>query len=61
MTRPWQPTTQRFQAVFKLFGKELRLRQVTEVPSVVIQPLGLKPDGSYYDKTDMATWLDGTS
>ena len=28
--------------------------EVTEVPSVVIQPLGLKPDGSYYDKTDMA-------
>ncbi|CAJ1454532.1 unnamed protein product, partial [Effrenium voratum] len=27
--------------------------EVTEVPSVVIQPLGLKPDGSYYDKTDM--------
>ncbi|CAE7290079.1 unnamed protein product [Symbiodinium sp. CCMP2592] len=27
--------------------------EVSEVPSVVIQPLGLKPDGSYYDKTDM--------
>merc|ERR1719162_1877879 len=27
--------------------------EVTEVPSVVIQPLGLKPDGSVYDKTDM--------
>eukprot|EP00441_Pelagodinium_beii_P037451 CAMPEP_0197626938 /NCGR_PEP_ID=MMETSP1338-20131121/5696_1 /TAXON_ID=43686 ORGANISM="Pelagodinium beii, Strain RCC1491" /NCGR_SAMPLE_ID=MMETSP1338 /ASSEMBLY_ACC=CAM_ASM_000754 /LENGTH=155 /DNA_ID=CAMNT_0043197535 /DNA_START=65 /DNA_END=532 /DNA_ORIENTATION=+ len=27
--------------------------EVTEVPSVVIQPLGLKPDGSFYDKTDM--------
>merc|ERR1719277_2622652 len=27
--------------------------EVTEVPSVVIQPLGLKPDGSAYDKTDM--------
>merc|ERR1719190_330933 len=27
--------------------------EVTEVPSVVIQPLGLKPDGSPYDKTDM--------
>mmetsp|Transcript_19110 Transcript_19110/g.42135 ORF Transcript_19110/g.42135 Transcript_19110/m.42135 type:complete len:156 (+) Transcript_19110:78-545(+) len=27
--------------------------EVTEVPSVVIQPLGLKPDGSNYDKTDM--------
>eukprot|EP00931_Biecheleriopsis_adriatica_P014700 TRINITY_DN1166_c0_g1_i3.p1 TRINITY_DN1166_c0_g1~~TRINITY_DN1166_c0_g1_i3.p1 ORF type:complete len:174 (+),score=46.82 TRINITY_DN1166_c0_g1_i3:56-523(+) len=27
--------------------------EVTEVPSVVIQPLGLKPDGSSYDKTDM--------
>merc|ERR1739842_213272 len=26
--------------------------EVTEVPSVVIQPLGLKPDGSFYDKTD---------
>merc|ERR1712228_1151140 len=27
--------------------------EVTDVPSVVIQPLGLKPDGSPYDKTDM--------
>mmetsp|Transcript_138330 Transcript_138330/g.442068 ORF Transcript_138330/g.442068 Transcript_138330/m.442068 type:complete len:156 (+) Transcript_138330:124-591(+) len=27
--------------------------EVTEVPSIVIQPIGLKPDGSYYDKTDM--------
>merc|ERR1719162_1240063 len=27
--------------------------EVTEVPSVVIQPLGLKPNGSPYDKTDM--------
>lgn len=27
--------------------------EVTEVPSVVILPLGLKPDGSPYDKTDM--------
>eukprot|EP00416_Gambierdiscus_australes_P029880 CAMPEP_0171093774 /NCGR_PEP_ID=MMETSP0766_2-20121228/39270_1 /TAXON_ID=439317 /ORGANISM="Gambierdiscus australes, Strain CAWD 149" /LENGTH=155 /DNA_ID=CAMNT_0011552263 /DNA_START=72 /DNA_END=539 /DNA_ORIENTATION=+ len=27
--------------------------EVVEVPSVVIQPLGLKPDGSPYDKTDM--------
>merc|ERR1719223_538804 len=27
--------------------------EVTEVPSIVIQPLGLKPDGSNYDKTDM--------
>merc|ERR1719220_1794821 len=27
--------------------------EVVDVPSVVIQPLGLKPDGSYYDKTDM--------
>merc|ERR1711972_869387 len=27
--------------------------EVTEVPSIVIQPLGLKPDGSPYDKTDM--------
>ena len=27
--------------------------EVTEVPSVVIQPLGLKPDGSPYDKTDL--------
>eukprot|EP00442_Polarella_glacialis_P059666 CAMPEP_0115134014 /NCGR_PEP_ID=MMETSP0227-20121206/54820_1 /TAXON_ID=89957 /ORGANISM="Polarella glacialis, Strain CCMP 1383" /LENGTH=125 /DNA_ID=CAMNT_0002540365 /DNA_START=164 /DNA_END=541 /DNA_ORIENTATION=+ len=27
--------------------------EVTEVPSIVIQPLGLKPDGSYYDRTDM--------
>merc|ERR1711963_1301187 len=27
--------------------------EVTEVPSIVIQPLGLKPDGSAYDKTDM--------
>lgn len=27
--------------------------EVTEVPSVVIQPLGLKPDGSHFDKTDM--------
>ncbi|CAE8601007.1 unnamed protein product [Polarella glacialis] len=27
--------------------------EVIEVPSVVIQPLGLKPDGSYYDRTDM--------
>merc|ERR1712217_303600 len=27
--------------------------EVTEVPSVVIQPLGLKPDGAPYDRTDM--------
>merc|ERR1712072_1646174 len=27
--------------------------EVEEVPSVVILPLGLKPDGSQYDKTDM--------
>merc|ERR1712039_392348 len=27
--------------------------EVTEVPSIVVQPLGLKPDGSPYDKTDM--------
>merc|ERR1719492_14949 len=27
--------------------------EVEEVPSVVIMPLGLKPDGSPYDKTDM--------
>ena len=27
--------------------------EVEDVPSVVIQPLGLKPDGSHYDKTDM--------
>merc|ERR1712007_53653 len=27
--------------------------EVTEVPSVVIQPIGLKPDGSAYDKSDM--------
>mmetsp|Transcript_81008 Transcript_81008/g.219543 ORF Transcript_81008/g.219543 Transcript_81008/m.219543 type:complete len:156 (-) Transcript_81008:152-619(-) len=27
--------------------------EVSEVPSIVIQPLGLKPDGSPYDKTDM--------
>merc|ERR1712100_388646 len=27
--------------------------EVEEVPSVVILPLGLKPDGSHYDKTDM--------
>mmetsp|Transcript_123843 Transcript_123843/g.246405 ORF Transcript_123843/g.246405 Transcript_123843/m.246405 type:complete len:156 (-) Transcript_123843:160-627(-) len=27
--------------------------EVTEVPSIVIQPLGLKPDGSPYDKTDL--------
>eukprot|EP00933_Yihiella_yeosuensis_P067546 TRINITY_DN7242_c4_g1_i1.p1 TRINITY_DN7242_c4_g1~~TRINITY_DN7242_c4_g1_i1.p1 ORF type:complete len:176 (+),score=35.32 TRINITY_DN7242_c4_g1_i1:63-530(+) len=27
--------------------------EVTEVPSVVIQPLGLKANGSQYDKTDM--------
>merc|ERR1719297_411169 len=27
--------------------------EVTEVPSVVVQPLGLKPNGSAYDKTDM--------
>merc|ERR1711957_471149 len=27
--------------------------EVTEVPSIVIQPLGLKPDGSPYDGTDM--------
>merc|ERR1719422_2072817 len=27
--------------------------EVTEVPSVVIQPLGLKPNGAPYDKTDM--------
>uniref|UniRef100_A0A7S1ACL0 Thioredoxin domain-containing protein n=1 Tax=Noctiluca scintillans TaxID=2966 RepID=A0A7S1ACL0_NOCSC len=27
--------------------------EVVDVPSVVILPLGLKPDGSNYDKTDM--------
>lgn len=27
--------------------------EVVDVPSVVILPLGLKPDGSKYDKTDM--------
>merc|ERR1719231_793101 len=27
--------------------------EVEDVPSVVVLPLGLKPDGSYYDKTDM--------
>merc|ERR1712061_371470 len=27
--------------------------EVVDVPSVVIQPLGLKADGSSYDKTDM--------
>merc|ERR1719221_534758 len=27
--------------------------EVEEVPSVVILPLGLKPDGSTFDKTDM--------
>mmetsp|Transcript_71679 Transcript_71679/g.187924 ORF Transcript_71679/g.187924 Transcript_71679/m.187924 type:complete len:155 (+) Transcript_71679:20-484(+) len=27
--------------------------EVTDVPSIVITPLGLKPDGSPYDKTDM--------
>merc|ERR1711904_55000 len=27
--------------------------EVEEVPSVVILPLGLKPNGSHYDKTDM--------
>merc|ERR1712093_933622 len=27
--------------------------EVEEVPSVVILPLGLKPDGAHYDKTDM--------
>ncbi|CAE8585037.1 unnamed protein product [Polarella glacialis] len=27
--------------------------EVTEVPSIVIQPLGLKLDGSHYDRTDM--------
>merc|ERR1719420_2321458 len=27
--------------------------EVVDVPSVVILPLGLKPDGSPYDKTDM--------
>merc|ERR1719230_1214448 len=27
--------------------------EVEEVPSIVILPLGLKPDGSSYDKTDM--------
>merc|ERR1711972_134777 len=27
--------------------------EVEDVPSVVILPLGLKPDGSRYDKTDM--------
>merc|ERR1712137_831476 len=27
--------------------------EVEDVPSVVILPLGLKPDGSPYDKTDM--------
>merc|ERR1712070_1045198 len=27
--------------------------EVEEVPSVVILPLGLKPSGSHYDKTDM--------
>merc|ERR1719379_1665021 len=27
--------------------------EVEDVPSVVVLPLGLKPDGSEYDKTDM--------
>merc|ERR1712185_226394 len=27
--------------------------EVSDVPSVVILPLGLRPDGSHYDKTDM--------
>merc|ERR1711924_62004 len=27
--------------------------EVEEVPSIVVLPLGLKPDGSHYDKTDM--------
>merc|ERR1719326_2526171 len=27
--------------------------EVEEVPSVVVLPLGLKPNGSHYDKTDM--------
>mmetsp|Transcript_54149 Transcript_54149/g.108774 ORF Transcript_54149/g.108774 Transcript_54149/m.108774 type:complete len:156 (+) Transcript_54149:74-541(+) len=27
--------------------------EVVDVPSVVVQPLGLKPDGSPYDKTDL--------
>merc|ERR1711869_54048 len=27
--------------------------EVEDVPSVVILPLGMKPDGSHYDKTDM--------
>merc|ERR1712207_136314 len=27
--------------------------EVEDVPSVVILPLGLKPDGSHYDKTEM--------
>merc|ERR1712129_102004 len=27
--------------------------EVVEVPSIVVQPIGLKPDGSAYDKTDM--------
>merc|ERR1712190_340049 len=27
--------------------------EVVDVPSVVVLPLGLKPDGSKYDKTDM--------
>merc|ERR1712159_511869 len=27
--------------------------EVEEVPSVVMLPLGLKPDGSHFDKTDM--------
>mmetsp|Transcript_45878 Transcript_45878/g.133554 ORF Transcript_45878/g.133554 Transcript_45878/m.133554 type:complete len:111 (-) Transcript_45878:108-440(-) len=27
--------------------------EVTEVPSVVVLPLGLKPNGSHYEKSDM--------
>eukprot|EP00811_Abedinium_folium_P016553 NODE_25490_length_585_cov_3.482533.p2 GENE.NODE_25490_length_585_cov_3.482533~~NODE_25490_length_585_cov_3.482533.p2 ORF type:complete len:157 (-),score=45.39 NODE_25490_length_585_cov_3.482533:44-514(-) len=27
--------------------------EITDVPSVAIQPLGYKPDGSHFDKTDL--------
>merc|ERR1712136_556988 len=32
--------------------------EVVDVPSVVILPLGLKPDGSKYDKTDMVKYTE---
>merc|ERR1712217_155479 len=51
--------TGHFSAASKMFQQQFESMaaaydaEVEDVPSVVILPLGLKPDGSHYDKTDM--------